>query len=105
MIDDDPAVRSVLCDLLRALDYVVDEAAGGPEGLALFHVRLGCSGGGAIRARHPPVMLVTGSATDLDVHRAGALGLALLHKPVSLQELRTAVRQALAGSGPGRVAD
>jgi len=52
-----------------------------------------------------PVMLVTGSATDLDVHRAGALGLALLHKPVSLQELRTAVRQALAGSGPGRVAD
>ncbi len=39
VIDDDPAVQSVLCDLLSALGYAVDEASGGDEGLALFRPR------------------------------------------------------------------
>jgi CheY-like chemotaxis protein len=45
-----------------------------------------------------PVILVTGSATDLDTQRANALAVAILHKPVPLAELRAAVRQALDGS-------
>ena len=48
-----------------------------------------------------PVILVTGSATDLDAQRAGAFGVAILHKPVPLAELRTTVRQALGSPGPG----
>ena len=32
VIDDDPAVRSVLCELLSGLGYAVDEAPGGPGG-------------------------------------------------------------------------
>jgi len=42
-----------------------------------------------------PVILVTGSATDLDAQRADALGVTILHKPVPVEALRTAVRRAL----------
>ncbi len=54
----------------------------------------------AVRSISPeaPVILVTGSASEIDMERAGALGLTVLHKPIPLQELRTAVRQALDGS-------
>ncbi len=117
VIDDDPTVRSVLCDLLSGLGYVVDDAPSGAEGLALFGqggydlvltdlAMPGMSGwevAEAVRSALPgaPVILVTGSATDVDAKRAGALGVTILHKPVPFYELRTAVRRALAGSGPG----
>ncbi len=116
VIDDDPAVRSVLRDLLSGLGYAVDEAPGGAEGLTLFRqggydlvltdlAMPGLSGwdvADAVRSMSAtiPVILVTGSASDLDAQRADALGVAILHKPVPLQELRRAVRQALAGRGP-----
>ena len=53
----------------------------------------------AVRPVSPgaPVVLVTGSATDADAERADALGVAILHKPVPLEELQRTVRQALAG--------
>jgi two-component system, NarL family, capsular synthesis sensor histidine kinase RcsC len=96
----------------------VDEAPGGAEGLALFRhggydlvltdlAMPGMSGwdvADAVRSMSAatPVIPVTGSATDLDAHRAGTLGLSVLHNPVPLQELRAAVRQALEGSGRGK---
>ncbi len=117
VIDDDPTVRSLLRDLLGALDYAVDEAPGGAEGLAQFRrdsydlvltdlAMPGMSGwevAEAVRSASPgaPVILVTGSATDLDAQRADALGVTILHKPVPLADLRTAVRQALGSPGPG----
>jgi CheY-like chemotaxis protein len=54
----------------------------------------------AVRSASPgaPVIVVTGSASDLDMERAGDLGVTILHKPVPLRELRTAIRRALAGS-------
>jgi two-component system, NarL family, capsular synthesis sensor histidine kinase RcsC len=112
VIDDDPTVRSVLHDLLIWLGYVVDDAPGGAEGLALFGhgsydlvltdlAMPGMSGWDVAEAvlsmsTTTPVILVTGSATDLDAQRAGDLGVTILHKPVPLKELRTAVQQALA---------
>lgn len=116
VIDDDPAVRSVLRDLLSGLGYQVDDAPGGAEGLALFGqggydliltdlAMPGMSGwevAEAVRSASPavPVIVVTGSATDADAKRADALGVAILRKPVPLKELGAAVRQALADRNP-----
>jgi CheY-like chemotaxis protein len=112
VIDDDPAVRSVLRDLLSGLDYTVDEAPGGAEGLVLFRhggydlvltdlAMPGMSGWGvadAVRSMSAATpVLATGSATDLDTQRADDVAVIILHKPVPLQELRTAVCRALAG--------
>ncbi len=115
VIDDDPAVRSVLCDLLSGLGYAVDGAPDGAEGLARFGQGgydlvltdlampslSGLEVAEAVRSESAvtPVILVTGSATDLDAQRADALGVAILHKPVPFQDLRAAVGQALSSPG------
>jgi len=115
VIDDDPNVRSVLRDLLSGFGYLVNEASGGAEGVALFRrggydlvltdlAMPGMSGwnvADAVRSLSAttPVILVTGSATDLDTQRADALGVVILHKPVPLEELQRAVRQVLGHRG------
>ncbi len=123
VIDDDPTVRAVLCDLLSGLGYAVDGAPDGAEGLARFGqggydlvltltdlAMPGMSGwevAEAVRSASPgaPVILVTGSATDLDAQRAGDLGVTILHKPVPVLELERAVRRALGRHGPGNAVD
>ena len=43
-----------------------------------------------------PVIMVTGAAEDEDLERARAHGVRLLSKPLTLQELKAAVRDSLA---------
>jgi CheY-like chemotaxis protein len=116
VIDDDPTVRSVLRDLLSGLGYAVDDAPGGAEGLAIFRrggydlvltdlAMPGTSGWEVAEVVRSvsittPVILVTGSTSDLDMERASLLGVATLHKPVPLEELQRLVRQALASREP-----
>ncbi len=111
VIDDQAAIRDLLREILGLLGFEVDGAASGAEGLALFEQRAydlvttdlmmpGMTGWEvveAIRRRAPGlgVIMVTGSASNLDTERAKEQAVTLLPKPFRLEELKGAVEQAL----------
>ena len=112
VIDDEAAVREVLCEFLSVLGYDVEAARDGADGLArlarerfdlvVTDLRMPLLDGWDVlesaRAITPgmPVIIVTGAAEDEDLERARAHGVRLLAKPLTLQELKAAVRDALA---------
>jgi len=103
VIDHETRVRELLCNLLTVLDCEAYGAADGAEGLAVFEpgrydlVLADVSMSGvtgwevaqAVRRRAPTVgvILLAGSATNLDSARARQWRLTLLEKPVRLEEL------------------
>ncbi len=111
VIDDERHLRSLLCELLAVWGLRADAAANGIDALRLFErgaydvvltdlVMPGVSGLDVIRnvrQRDPRVgvIMLTASPADLESER-DRLGFSLLHKPVDLRGLETAVRQALA---------
>ena len=112
VIDDELTVREVLCEFLSVLGYDVEAARDGADGLArLARERFdlvvtelhmphldGWDVLESARAITPgmPVIMVTGAAEDEDLERARAHGVRLLAKPLTLQELKAAVRDSLA---------
>jgi DNA-binding NtrC family response regulator len=112
VIDDDPAVRTVVCQMLELLGLDVTGAAGGAQGIELFTdanhqfdlvvldwVMPAVSGEHVLkvvreRAPQMPVILVSGFCTqDL---ATGDERLVRVQKPMTLAELRDAVRSVLA---------
>jgi CheY-like chemotaxis protein len=110
VIDDDPYVRTLLCDLLQAWGYEPDSAAGGAEGLTLFtrgryDVVLtdfgmpGISGldvveGVRARDADVPVIMFTGYTGDL-AGEGRRLGFTILRKPLEIEGLRRTMREAV----------
>lgn len=106
VVDDDPAVRQVTVEMARELGYVVAQASGGEEALALVgaggrqprfllldYAMPGMNGiqlAQALRQRglNAPVALVTGYAelSEADVEAGQLAG--LLRKPFTIRELR-----------------
>jgi CheY-like chemotaxis protein len=112
VIDDHAMVRDIWCDFLATLGYQVDAANEGTEGLRLFarhahnlvltDLRMAGMDGWEVAERvrrhaNTPVILITGSETDEEQHRAESRGFVLLQKPVGLPLLKSAVLAALAG--------
>lgn len=110
VIDDHSHTRGLLCDLLTFWGYQPDAVSNGREGIARFaegHYDLvltdlvmpGVSGlevAETIRHADPTVgvIMFTGSGADLQLH-GRRLGFTLLRKPLEVQGLEAAVRQAL----------
>jgi len=111
VIDDESSIRHLLSEVLDSLGFHVDEAADGGAGLALCEERIyelvvtdlnmpGLSGWEVVegvRRRAPAarLIMVTGSAENLDRARARAQALVLLQKPFRIEELRNAIEEAL----------
>lgn len=116
VVDDDSAVRDVVCRMLRRLGYHVLEASGGEEALARMRdgagpidllltdvVMPGMDGrrlSERARAEQPglPVLFMSGYTDDTTL-LAGvdASGLGFLAKPFELDALGRAVEEALKG--------
>ena len=111
VIDDDRAVRALVCDLLAGLGYATDEGEDAATGLALLarqrydlvitdlampHMS-GWEVVELVRHRAPgtPVLIISGFATQEDVGRAQRMGIRVLHKPFSLADLRRATEEAI----------
>lgn len=120
VIDDESSIRHLLSEVLDSLGFHVDAAADGGAGLALYEERIyelvvtdlnmpGLSGWEVVegvRRRGPAagLIMVTGSAENLDRERARAQALVLLQKPFRIEELRNAIEEALRSkmaAGPG----
>ena len=106
IIDDDPAIREMLCAVLHGEGYDTDTANDGLEGLEkatathpdvvlLDYAMPRCNGAGfaaryRLRPEHAPIILLTASFNLLErcseVHADGCLG-----KPFELDELLDAV--------------
>src|SRR5262249_43072313 len=92
VIDDDRAVRTLVCDLLAGLGYAADEGEDASTGLALLARQrydlvitdLMMPQGVRHRAPGTRVLVISGFATPDDVERAQHLGIRLVHKPFSL---------------------
>jgi len=111
VIDDEPSVRSLLCDLLRAAGHDAVDAPNGREGLerlnagAAFDVVLSdlgmpdLSGWDVARAvaerpDPPPVILVTGWGIQLDDRTLAASSIAaVVAKPFTLEDVLGAVER------------
>jgi DNA-binding response OmpR family regulator len=110
VIDDDRYVLSLLCDLLGSWGYEVDGVGSPAEGLRHFHERPydvvvtdltmpGVSGIDVvtrIRAHNDTVGVIvfTAAISDLDEARE-RLNFTLLRKPLEIETLHRAVREAL----------
>jgi DNA-binding response OmpR family regulator len=110
VVEDERHVRGLLSELLTVWGCEADVAASGTEGLMLFkqksydlvltdYVIPGCSGLELVenvrnRDSDVGVIMLTGSGAELDRHK-GRLGFTLLRKPLQIDRLKTAVRQAL----------
>ena len=117
VIDDDAGVRGLLREFLESLGWAADEAPSGEEGLARLDraaydlvvtdlLMPGLSGwdvSEGVRRHDPtlPVLMVTGSATNLDVDRARELGVTILHKPIGLRDFRAVVQELLRARAGG----
>jgi two-component system capsular synthesis sensor histidine kinase RcsC len=111
VLEDRATIRVLLCGLFTMLGCEPQPACDGVEALWLFTrapydlvvtdlTMPGASGWdviAAIRRRSPatPVMIVTGTATDVDRHRAQEQAVALLEKPFLIEPFRAAVHRAL----------
>jgi signal transduction histidine kinase/ActR/RegA family two-component response regulator len=127
VVDDEPAVLSVLCELLEALGHEVTPANGGPEGLACLRAATpdtrpevvftdlgmpGVTGWDIAReakllAPDGFVVLVTGWGVQLDPTNARAHGVDfLLGKPFTVEDVEGALRriQQLRTDGVGEAA-
>ena len=110
VIDDDRYVLSLLCDLLGAWGYEVDGVGSPAEGLSRFEARSydvvvtdltmpGVSGIEVVTRirKHNDtvgVIVFTAATSDLDDARE-RLRFTLLRKPLEIETLRRAVREAL----------
>src|SRR6266581_9583172 len=110
VIDDERHVRGLLSELLTGWGCEADVAASGAEGLALFkeksydlvltdYVMPGGSGLELVEnVRNSDgtvgVIMLTASGADLDVH-GRRLRFQLLRKPLQIDHLEAAVKQAL----------
>jgi len=114
VVDDEPEVRSFMSDALNVFGYEVGAAGDADEAFALvartrFDLVMsdlglpGLTGWefvARLRRLDPvmPLIMVTGSAPeDDDLRRVRDAGIAILHKPVHLPQLQTALTEALGG--------
>lgn len=113
VVDDEPAVRSVMKRMLEQLGHEVTALASPEEVLTAFRrapesftllvtdqTMPGLTGMGLVRALRElrpglPVVLCTGFSEDVDEAAAEQLAVVLLHKPVSKKALASALQQAL----------
>src|SRR4029434_7947078 len=106
VVDDERYVRGLLSELLTVWGYETDVAASGAEGLALFkeksydlvltdYLMAGCSGLELVG----DVIMLTASGAEMDTH-VRRLGFTLLRKPLQIDRLELAVRQALSDRKP-----
>ena len=114
IVDDEPEIRAFMTDALDVFGYEVGAAADADEAFALvartrfdlvmsdLHLP-GLTGWDFVtklRSVDPRMRLImlTGSAPeDDDLKRVRAAGIRVLHKPVQLPQLQTALSEALAG--------
>jgi CheY-like chemotaxis protein len=110
VIDDEAVLRALLSDMIAACGYEVDVAEDGSTGIARFRERQydvvvtdllmpglnGLQVAAELRTIEPQVqvILLTGSAPALSADRARESGVVLLHKPIALKDLKTAVDAA-----------
>ena len=110
VIDDEAVLRGLLQEMLAAFGYDADVAENGAAGVSLFRERdyatvitdllmpgmNGLEVVTALRTIDPliNIILLTGSAPGLTAARAREMGVTLLHKPVALGDLKTAVDAA-----------
>lgn len=110
VVDDERYVRGLLSELLTVWGCETDVAASGTEGLRLFEQKSydlvltdyampGVSGLELVenvrdRDGHVGVIMLTASGADLDGH-GHRLGFRLLRKPLQIDRLEAAVKQAL----------
>jgi len=115
VIDDERHVRGLLSELLTGWGCEADVAASGAEGLALFkeksydlvltdYVMPGGSGLELVenvrnRDADVGVIMLTASGAEMDNH-VRRLGFTLLRKPLQIERLEVAVRQALGERKP-----
>jgi CheY-like chemotaxis protein len=114
VVDDEPEVRSFMSDALDVFGYEVGAAGDVDEAFSLFaRTRFdlvmsdlclpGLTGWELVtrlRGIDPvlPLIMLTGSAPEDDaLRRVRDAGIAVLHKPVHLPQLQTAVAEALGG--------
>jgi len=117
VVDDEPAVRMLVTEILDDLGYVAMEAGDGPEALAFLHSNaridllitdVGLPGGmngrqvaDAARAARPelPVLFITGFAENAVVGD-GPLepGMELVTKPFSMEALGSRIREMIGRS-------
>ena len=112
VVDDDPALRALLCEILQRLGLSAAAAADGGEGAELFErdptfdlvitdlLMPRLSGWDLIqrlRAANPaiPIILLAGNLGSDDMERARRSGVRTLRKPVQIPELHGAVTGAL----------
>lgn len=112
MVDDEAPVRQMLRDVFRSFGYEVTVAGGGEEALRLFAegdydvvvtdlLMPGMNGWEVIArlrraAPRLPVIMLTGSAPDVDPERVRHERITLVHKPASLPRLRAVLHDVLA---------
>jgi CheY-like chemotaxis protein len=114
VVDDEPAVRMLVTEILEDLGYAAMEAGDGPEALAFLHSNtridllitdVGLPGGmngrqvaDAARAARPelPVLFITGFAENAVVGD-GPLeaGMELVTKPFSMEALGSRIREMI----------
>jgi len=110
VVDDDPNVRTLLSDFMEALGYSVwsgsDGAAalgrlrhGGCEVLVTDFMMPGLNGlevaeSARSHDRQLAIVMVTGSALEIDTERLAELRVVLLAKPFDLRQLEMAVEKA-----------
>lgn len=116
VVDDEPAIRALITDVLTDLGYSTLEAGNGPDGLALFRSQpgiellitdvglpKGMNGrqlADAARVERPDlkVLFITGYAENAVIGNAqlGA-GLHILTKPFAMETLASRIRDLIAG--------
>ena|SRR5689334_6063196 len=114
VVDDEPEVRAFVTDALAVFGYetigagnaeeAFAAAAGTSFDLVLSDLRLpglrGCDFVAKLHQLAPsvPVIMLTGSSPDdADLRRVSEAGILVLHKPVRLVQLQTALGHALRG--------
>jgi len=115
VVDDERYVRGLLSELLTVWGCEADVAASGAEGLALFKEKsydlvltdYAMAGGSGLelvenvrnRDADVGVIMLTASGAEMDGH-VRRLGFTLLRKPLQIERLEVAVRQALGERKP-----
>jgi PAS domain S-box-containing protein len=117
VVDDEPAIREVVCAMLSHLGYTVTPAASGAEALERFAQdaggfelvltdqampgMVGLELAKALTALNPrlPVLLCTGYSSNITPQAAQAAGVAeVLVKPVDMRQLALTIQRLLADS-------